>query len=139
MRNKERIIALEEKIDELEDVIRFLLKHEKDEVVVEHTDVSVSWEYILGCRVIKLYLPCYYWEPKMTEYQRLNENQIIYRMTTDVDDRYYLLDKVRQEVIEIQNLIEEKPKAKKVRKVKDENKTKKTTTKRTKTTKRNKL
>lgn len=134
-----KIEILEQKLDNLENTIRFLLKHNKDEIVVEHTDVYVSWEYILGCRVIKLYLPRYYWEPKMTEYKRFNENQIIYRMKTDVDDRYYLLDKVRQEVIEIPNLIEEKPKTKKVRKVKDENKTEKPTTKRTKTTKRNKL
>lgn len=134
-----KIEILEEKLDNLENTIRFLLKHKKDEVVVNHFDNVITWEYLLGCTVVKIYEPCYYWEPKIVEYKRLDENQIIYRMHIGIVDTYFLLDKARQEVIEIQNFVEEKPKAERVkreRKVKDENKTKRSTTKRTK---RNKL
>lgn len=132
MRNKERIIALEEKIDELEDVIKFLLKHKKDEVVVKHSDNFISWEYILGVKVIRLYEPCYYWETNIGECKKLNENQIVYKLSNDVDNAYYLLDKVSKQVIEIPYIMEEKTSTKKV---KNENKKNKTT----KTTKRNKL
>lgn len=134
-----KIEILEKKLDNLENTIRFLLKHKKDEVVVNHFDNVITWEYLLGCTVVKIYVPCYYWEPKIVEYKRLDENQIIYRIHIGIVDTYFLLDKARQEVIEIPNFIEEKLKAKKVRRVKDENKTEKPTTKRTKTTKRNKL
>lgn len=132
MRNKERIIALEEKIDELEDVIKFLLKHKKDEVVVKHSDNFISWEYILGVKVIRLYEPCYCWKTDIGECKKLNENQIVYKLSNDVDNAYYLLDKVSKQVIEIPYIMEEKTSTKKV---KNENKKNKTT----KTTKRNKL
>lgn len=134
MRNKERIIALEEKIDELEDVIRFLLKHKKDEIVVKHSDNLISWEYILGVKVIRLYEPCYSycWETDICECKKLNENQIVYKLSNNVDNAYYLLDKVSKQVIEIPYIMEEKTSTKKVKNENNKNKT-------TKTTKRNKL
>lgn len=134
-----KIEILEQKLDNLENTIRFLLKHNKDEIVVKSFDNLITWEYLLDCKVVKIYEPNYYWEPIIVEYKRLDENQIIYKVLTGNIDTYFLLDKARQEVIKVSNFIEEKLKIKKVRKVKDENKTEKPKAKRTKTTKRNKL
>lgn len=133
-----KIKILEQKLDNLENTIRFLLKHDKDEVVVKSFDNFITWEYLLDCKVVKIYEPNYYWEPIIVEYKRFDENQIMYKVITGTIDTYFLLDKAREEVIKVQNFAEEKPKAKRARRVRDENKTEKKT-RRTKTTKRNKL
>lgn len=151
MRNK-KIEMLEEKINSLEnkldsqlkliddrlvllgEFISFLSEYKKDEIAIEYYGRTVWWKYLLGIKVVSICKRSNSARNNIREYKKIDENHIVF---TD-NSTYYILDKGNEQVIEIPNFIEEKPKTKKVRKMKDENKTEKTT-KRTKTTKRNKL
>lgn len=152
MRNK-KIEMLEEKINSLEnkldsqfkliddrlvhlgEFISFLSKYKRDEIVIEYYGRTVYWNYLLGIKVVSIYKCFNSVRNNIREYKKIDENHIVF---TD-NSTYYILDKGNEQVTEIPNFIEEKPKTKKVRKVKDENKTEKPKAKRTKTTKRNKL
>ena len=149
MRNKDKIEMLEEKINSLDiklkliddrlvllsEFISFLSEYKKDEIAIEYYGRTVWWKYLSGIEVVSVCKIFNTEKNNIREYKKIDKDRIVF---TD-NSTYYLLDKKQQEVIEIPNFIEEKPKTKKVRKVKDENKTEKPKAKRTKTTKRNKL